>query len=208
MNDKEIDFETLAKVGALSIACAYAVGILTTNIYLFGIGVSDFSLFKPKAIFTGAIVLGTLALIAFAPMQVIGALVDKEKPAFKGLAKPMRNRKLYVFAVKLLAPLLLTVVACATIPHVKIQDKLILSEKLFIFKFTQHTTGRNVEASSPLVALSYGLQLYIAALFCGALGIEAIRRFIRAKVKNSFPGMSEAWPKFVMLAAGSLLSIA
>jgi hypothetical protein len=58
-----IDAEQLAKaIGALAIAF-YVVGLLATNGYLFSLGVSDFSVLRPRFIYTGALVVlsGVLA---------------------------------------------------------------------------------------------------------------------------------------------------
>ena len=55
----------------LWVALVYGTGLAMNNVFLDRVGIHDFSLIKPKAIFTGAIVLGSIALISAGPLFVI-----------------------------------------------------------------------------------------------------------------------------------------
>jgi hypothetical protein len=55
------DVENSSKALGLVTLLAYAVGTLAQNLYLRDLGISDFEVFRIKAIFTGTLVLGVLA---------------------------------------------------------------------------------------------------------------------------------------------------
>lgn len=57
--------ELVSKLGALAIAASYLTGLLIVNIYLWGIGISQFSLLKVRFIYTGAVALLWLFLSIF-----------------------------------------------------------------------------------------------------------------------------------------------
>jgi len=65
---KQADFGTLTKIGAVSAALAYAAGILTVNIHLHQLGITDFTFARPKLILTGILVLMSFLLLAFFPL--------------------------------------------------------------------------------------------------------------------------------------------
>lgn len=73
------DLETMAKIGAITAALAFATGTLTINTYLHHLGITDFSLVKPKLILTGTLVLVSLLLLALFPLYVTWQLVHRSE---------------------------------------------------------------------------------------------------------------------------------
>ena len=63
----EVEFFTKLVVGITGVC--YALGLLTTNLYLTRFGLTDFSVLRPKSVFTGAWVLAVL-LIGSSPVFV------------------------------------------------------------------------------------------------------------------------------------------
>jgi len=66
----QLDLAALTKYSAVSGGVAYATGMLEVNIYLHQLGITDFSLAKPKLIVTGIVVLLTFLLLALFPLFV------------------------------------------------------------------------------------------------------------------------------------------
>jgi hypothetical protein len=81
-DDQEIslDFAALTKYGAVSAALAYATGMLTINIYLHELGITDFSFAKPKLILTGVLVLMTFLLLALLPVFIAIRMAEDVRP--------------------------------------------------------------------------------------------------------------------------------
>jgi hypothetical protein len=69
-NRSRVDLEALSKYVAESGILAYAIGTLTVNIYLHELGITDFSLAKPKLVLTGVVVLIGFLLLALFPIFV------------------------------------------------------------------------------------------------------------------------------------------
>jgi hypothetical protein len=80
--DQEVslDFAALTKYGAVSAALAYATGMLTINIYLHELGITDFSFAKPKLILTGVLVLMTFLLLALLPVFIAIRMAEDVRP--------------------------------------------------------------------------------------------------------------------------------
>ena len=64
---------------ALWIALVYGTGLAINNVFLSQFGIYDFSLVKPKALFSGAVVLGSIALISAGPLFVIARFIDQRR---------------------------------------------------------------------------------------------------------------------------------
>ena len=75
-----LDIGELAKIGAVSAALAYAMGMLTINTYLHKLGITDFSLARPKLILTGVLVFLSFFLLALLPVFVAWRLADDGRP--------------------------------------------------------------------------------------------------------------------------------
>jgi hypothetical protein len=56
---------------------AYVAGVLTVNIYLHKLGITDFSFAKPKLVLTGIVVLFPILLLAARPILVAGGAVGR-----------------------------------------------------------------------------------------------------------------------------------
>lgn len=65
------DAEKVSRLAAFAVLVLYVLGLLTVNIYLYQIGVTDFSVLRTRFILTG--VLATLMLAALVTFALIGA---------------------------------------------------------------------------------------------------------------------------------------
>jgi len=66
--------ERLAKVGASVLAACYVVGLLVVNTYLYQFGFSDFTLLRPKAVFTGAWVLLLIVVVGLPTVATFSSI--------------------------------------------------------------------------------------------------------------------------------------
>ncbi len=76
-----LDLGLLTKMGAVSAALAYAIGMLTINTYLHQLGITDFTLGRPKLVITGVLVLITFSLLALLPVMVMWQASEEVQPA-------------------------------------------------------------------------------------------------------------------------------
>ena len=65
------DLEPVAKGSAAIGVFCYAVGFIATNIYLLRIGISDFSIVKPKSILTGFLIVALLVVLSCFPVVLV-----------------------------------------------------------------------------------------------------------------------------------------
>ena len=71
--------ELITKSAAVALAVCYLVGLLVVNIYLWSLGISEFSLLKVRFVYTGAVVLIWLsASLILSVLAVLIASVSKE----------------------------------------------------------------------------------------------------------------------------------
>ncbi len=102
VNDESGGLGEQSKLLALGVAVMYAAGLFATNAFLRQHEISDFSLLRPKALFTGALVVGSLGIIAFVPLHVVADLIDRRQNSIA-----ITTRFLGTFAIRLLAPWIL-----------------------------------------------------------------------------------------------------
>jgi hypothetical protein len=62
--------ESLAKVGAASILVLYVLGLLAINGYLFSLGATDFSLVRPRFVYTGGLIVSCAVLFTLLPVYM------------------------------------------------------------------------------------------------------------------------------------------
>lgn len=65
--NQPLNLESLSKALAFSAICFYITSLLTVNTYLYPLGVSDFSLLKPRFIYTGALVVVSITFSFLIP---------------------------------------------------------------------------------------------------------------------------------------------
>ena len=65
-----LDIGEVTKVGAVTAALAYGMGLLAINTYLHQLGLTDFSFARPKLVLTGVLVLFSFSLLALLPFFV------------------------------------------------------------------------------------------------------------------------------------------
>jgi hypothetical protein len=73
------DITTLSTLGVVAAALAYGTGILTVNIYLHKLGITDFSFAKPKLVLTGTLVLVSLSLLCVLPTYVAWDMANRKQ---------------------------------------------------------------------------------------------------------------------------------
>jgi hypothetical protein len=93
-----LDIGELTKIGAVSAALAYAMGMLTINTYLHKLGIADFSFARPKLILTGVLASLSFFLLALLPVFVAWRLADDGRPK-----RPHSLKILFLLFLPLLA---------------------------------------------------------------------------------------------------------
>src|SRR5580698_7445327 len=93
----QFDLGALSGFGAAAAALAYATGTLTINIYLHQLGITDFSLAKPKLILTGVVVLLTFLLLALFPISVAQSISGRRAEGGRATRPPKRMLFLMLF---------------------------------------------------------------------------------------------------------------
>ena len=184
--------ETEGEAGALGliVALVYGTGLATTNIFLAqSYGIRDFSLLKPRAVFAGAIVLGTIALIPSGPIDLISRYVD-----CPGLGKLRNKRTRGAFALRLLLPLALlfaTTMACIVKSEALVEDG---------WHFKNIAEGLR-DASS------YSIGLYLTGYATAIFSIQSLRKFRNIRQATSFSGIASRLSKISLYLAGAIISL-
>jgi hypothetical protein len=93
----QLDLGALTKYVAVSGGLAYATGMLAVNIYLHQLGITDFSLAKPKLILTGVVVLLTFLLLALFPISVARPISGRRAEGGRATRPPKRMLFLMLF---------------------------------------------------------------------------------------------------------------
>jgi hypothetical protein len=182
-----------SEVGSLGFALAlvYGTGLFTTNVFLSRLGLADFSLIKPRAIFTGAIVLGTLALIASWPSHLLASMLDRNHPP----QRPLTKWFLATSAAKLILPVVVVTWMCWLAGKESSISRMLLD------------TSRDKPPTEFLKSCKLGVELYLLSLVTYALAVQSIHSFKTVKVVNSFLGIASRLAKLTFLLAGALIAL-
>ncbi len=177
-----------SKAGAALLAVVYATGLVTTNVFLYGHGISDFSVLKPRAIFTGAIVLCSLALFAFMPTLIISNVAKN-----RGVSKAWSPYDFLPLVGKLLTPLVIGVAVCWVIRGMRVD----------------YAVGKYWLSSRDRLFYSFlaALQFYFAATISAVLTVQSVRSYRFAVDKSSFSGMANRWALFTFWGTALLLAV-
>jgi hypothetical protein len=62
---KRLSIDSLTRMITFIALASYAIGLVVVNGYLFGLGISDFELLRPRFVMTGLLVLSTLAVVTY-----------------------------------------------------------------------------------------------------------------------------------------------
>jgi hypothetical protein len=157
------------------LAVVYGAGLVTSNLFLSKWGLSDISLIKPKAIFTGAIVLGSLATLAAGPIYVTALLLDWKKTK--------NTKSLPRFYVESLAAILCPLILTVAFGWL-IQD--IDSPSDFRHFGLPPGTWLQLGAS-----VKFGLGLYISSVVACAMTVRSARTLRSVLASNSFAGIAK-----------------
>lgn len=162
-------------------ALAYGIGILTTNAFLHAHGITDFSLLKPKAIFTGAIVIGSLGLIGYFPMRLLGGNRDE-------------HPKRYRILTEMFGPLFVLIPICW-----------FLSLPEYVEKADPSPFGSPTQF---IVVLTAAVGLYGGALITAGFASQVTKYYSAIAKKKEFAGFDRDWVKFILLASAQLCGLA
>lgn len=195
-NRSQFDLGTLSGFGAASAALAYATGTLTINIYLHQLGITDFSLAKPKLIVTGVLVLLTFLLLAPLPVYIAWRIAGPRSLEERTL--PASKRIVFW----LLLPLFLLIAACASL-FFKKEPGL---GQTAVWKMWELIAPPNCFTKF-LASLVIAIEIYFPICVAGVCAFVASRLFDRA----SRTGRSQMHPErvvyFVFLTAFAVASI-
>jgi hypothetical protein len=161
-----LDFAALTKYGAISAALAYATGMLTINIYLHELRITDFSFAKPKLILTGVLVLMTFLLLALLPVFIAIRMADEVRPA-----RPHSRKMLFW----LLLPLVALFAASASLCFGKTG-----LGQIAVWEVWERLKQRSV-ATESLASLIIAAEVYIPVCVAAVSAYAATLLFKRAK---------------------------
>jgi hypothetical protein len=170
----QLDLGALTKYGAVSGGLAYATGMLAVNIYLHQLGITDFSLAKPKLILTGVVVLLTFLLLALFP--IFAALWILGRRAVGGRTSPTPRRIVFL----LLFPLLVLIAASAYLCFSKPGLGQIAVWKVWELINTKHQTVFNSSLTTVVIAAAVYFPICLAAVSA----FKATRLFNHAKSRT------------------------
>jgi len=180
---------------ALIVALVYGTGLAMNNIFLNQYGITDFSLLKPKAIFTGAIVLGSLALISAGPLSVASRLIDQglfpRWPSKSARQQPATNRSLRFWVsltIRLGAPLVLLAL---------------------LYFFAKKCSGESLHPLRITLPMILGptILLYLASGIATVFAIQCIRKVRNLKRAVSFSGISKRFAVLSLRLVMTLLGL-
>lgn len=108
---KHFDLGTLTGLVAVLAAFAYGTGVVASNTYLHGLGITDFSFAKPKLLLTGTLVLATFVLLASAPIFIAWSHCAAKEGK---LSEKPRSRQMLIVGILALAVLVVaTILLCS-----------------------------------------------------------------------------------------------
>jgi hypothetical protein len=159
--------------------------LLTTNAFLRPHGLSDFSVLRPKAVLTGAIVVGSLSVIAIYPARVVALFIHGFELPFD--KKPSLFKK----AQQLIVPWLVLVLSLW----------LMAAGSAKFLTSVEHLLGHNI--------LIVATELYLSAVLVKVLGIQLIRSVVRSKpFQGDFIGIAFAWTKLAIWTTTLCVAVA
>jgi hypothetical protein len=185
---KKEDEGEAGKLG-LVFALIYGTGLATANVFLAQYGIRDFSILKPKAIFTGAIVLSTIALISSGPMNLISRYIDRH-----GRGKLSNKNTFVAVALRLLLPFV--VLLAFTIAAVLKTEGLIVDRRNF-----------DIIVGGIKQALLYTVGLYLTSCATAIFSIQSIRKFRNIQRATSFSRMANQLSTVSLSLTGAMISL-
>ncbi len=175
----------------LALAFVYGTGLATNNLFLANYGLSDFSLLKPKAIFTGAVVLGSMVVICAGPMHFVSRYLDSRDPAW-----PQE----YGSQTKPLAILLKLILPFAAV----------MALFLAVAFAPGSVTGQPSERSDHwlLFTVFKAFLFFVSACTAAVCFIQALIAFRHLKSSGNFQGLASRLARTSLFFTGSLVSLA
>lgn len=191
----QFDLGALTKFGAASAALAYATGTFAINTYLHQLGITDFSLAKPKLILTGILVLLTFLLLALLPVFVMWRRTGSS--GLEGRTLPPSKK----IAFWLLFPLLVLIAASAALCFGK--PGLGQITVWGVWELTdQHTW-----LTETLASLTIAAEVYLPVWVAVVSAFAALRLFDRAKPEAGTSRVPPEKVYFPFVTALALVSI-
>lgn len=168
----QVGLGVLPKLGAVSAAGAYATGVLTINIYLHQLKITDFSLAKPKLVLTGILVLLTFLLLALLPMLVLWRMAKRS--LWRG-----SRRMLPLLFFPLLALFVVSAYFCFREPGL---GQVTL---WYVWKIFSERTSRTKSLASVIIAIA----VYVPTCVAAVSTFAATRLLKHARSQTSTPEM-------------------
>jgi len=190
----QLDLGAVTKYGAVSGGLAYATGMLAINIYLHELGITDFSLARPKLILTGVLVLLTFLLLALFPIFV-ARCISGSRAVGRRTSRPSKQ-----IMILLLFPLFALIAASAYLCFNKPGLGQIAVWKVWGLINAAHQTAFNSCLATLLVAAA----VYVPICLAGVSAFTAARVFSRAK---SRPPASQIVPERVYFPVALALAV-
>jgi len=176
----------LTKIGAASAALAYGIGMLTINTYLHKLGISDFSLAKPKLILTGVLVILGFSLLGLLPIFVARRLADDGRP---------KRRNSRILWVLLFLPLLFLFGAslyyCSEKPGLG---------QLTVWEIHRHFTGIGPHPAVLLRSLTVTAEVYFPVCVAAVFACLAARLLHEHKTQHDSELSPERISALVLVA--------
>lgn len=192
---------------ALWIALVYGTGLAMNNMFLSQFGINDFSLVKPKAVFSGAIVLGSIALISAGPLFVIARHIDRN-PMRQHFFRNLRKLRAWLPAYRgeTVGPrTYASAIARLVLPFVF----LIVVQLLDIERMEIHN-GSHLKLIPTYLHPAFvwqTLEMYITSCCVATFSIQCVRRFRKMKGVVSFAGIANRFAILFLYLTATLLSL-
>jgi len=170
-----------SKAIVVFLGLCYAVGLLTFNLFLHSHGITDFTLVRPRAILTGAIVIGSLSLIAFGPITGIAKIAE---------APSRKLHRVFGLITKLVLPLLALVPLCWRIEHHNVYS------------------WEAIDRLRPERVLFAAAQFYLASCASAVLAVQVVRIYPFVVGHGTFVRMANAWGKLIIYSTALVVAVA
>jgi hypothetical protein len=191
----QFDLGALSGFGAAAAALAYATGTLTINIYLHQLGITDFSLAKPKLVLTGILVLLTFLLLA--PLPVFVAWLIGTRGQDGRVLPPSREIVFWM-----LLPVLGLIAASASLFLGDIPG-LGQTAAWRVWEFIKPQSC----AAKALAGLLIAAEVYVPVCLAGVSAFAATRLFDQVRVAGTYKIHPEKLVYFLFVTALAVASI-
>lgn len=202
-SEKQEKEEEAVGSAAIVVAIIYGIGLVMNNTFLSKYGISDFAILKPKALFTGAIVVGSLAVISASPLFVISRYIDQRASGKISLPHILWDKQSTADSKATYGSLGLYLILMARLiaPFIV----LVFLNYIFVFRATEisliplHSTLPRL--LGPVVLL------YLSSCLVSILAIQGFRKVRDLKKARSFAGIARRFSAVSMLLTFAVVGL-